>query len=74
MADTLGPRLVAVLVQLAHLAGVCVLEVQLDVVLRATGETVCCGGERGVAGGAVLPVEIAGVPALAVGPFVLWDC
>lgn len=71
MPHALGPRLVAVLEQLAHFAGFCVLEVQLDVVVRAAGETVRGGGERGVAGGHVLPVELAGLPAFAGGPFVL---
>lgn len=74
MTDALGPRIVSVLKQLAHFAGVCVLEVQLDVVLGTPGETVRRGCERGVAGGFVLPVQLAGVPALVLGPFVLCAC
>lgn len=74
MAHALGPRVVSVLEQLAHFTGVCVLEVQLDVVLRAAGETIRRGGERGVGGGFVLPVELAGVPTFAAGPFVLCVC
>lgn len=71
MADTLGPRFVSVLVELTDLAGLAVLVEQLDVVLGATGETVGCGGERRVACGGKLAVEVALMPALGCAPFVL---
>lgn len=74
MAHTLGPRVVAVLEELAHFAGLAVLEVQLDVVLRAPAETVRGGRERGVAGSGVLPGQLTGVPAFARGPSVLGVC